>query len=73
MRAYVVAEDAGGAGRGLVKAEQRVDQRALAGAVRPQQADGPPGELGVQFLQDGAVAEADFKAIQLDNGVHSPI
>ena len=32
-----------------------------------------PGELGLQFLQDGAVAEADFQAIQFDDGVHSPI
>ena len=35
-----LAEDARGAGRGLVKAEQRVDQRGLARAVRAQQADG---------------------------------
>ena len=45
----------------------------LAGAVGAQQADGSPRERGFQFLEDGAVAEADFQAIQFDYGVHSPI
>src|SRR5437764_63597 len=45
MGADVAAEDAGGAGAGRMKAEQRVDQGRLACAVRPQQADGSPGKL----------------------------
>jgi hypothetical protein len=73
VRAYVAPEDARGARRRLVKAQQRVDQRALAGSVGAQQADGSPRELGFQIFQDGAVAEADFQAIQFYDGVHSLI
>ena len=73
VRADVLAEDARGSGSRLVEAEQRVDQRALARSVRPQQADGAPGQGSLEFFQDGAVAEAHFKSIQFYDGVHSPI
>ena len=45
--ADVLAEDVGGAGRRRMKAEQRVNQRGLAGAVRPEQADRASAQFAV--------------------------
>ena len=70
MGADVVAENARGAGGGLVESEQRIEQRRFARAVGPQQADGAAGQRGFQLLQNGARAEAHFQAVQLDYGVH---
>ena len=56
---------------GLVKAQERIQQRGLPCPIRPQQPDGPPAERGLQLLQDGAVAEPYFEGIEFDNrGVH---
>jgi hypothetical protein len=73
VRADVAPEDARGSRERLVEAEQGIDPRRLARAVRPQPADGLSGKRGLQLFQDGAIAEADFQTIQFDNGVHSPI
>ena len=49
-RPDVVAEDPGRPRAGRVEAEQGVEQRGLAGAVRAQQADAAAGQGGVQTL-----------------------
>ncbi len=70
VRADVAAQDAGGAGRRLVEAQQRVDQGGFPGAVGAQQADGAAGERGLQLLEDDALAEAHLQAVELDYRVH---
>jgi hypothetical protein len=73
MRADVAPEDARGSRSRLVKAQQRVDEGGFARSVRPQQADGAPGERGFQAIQDDTFAEANFEAVQFDDRVHESI
>ena len=68
--ADVFAEDAGGAGGGLVEAEQGVDERRLSGAVGAKQADGAAGERAIQFFENGSLAEADFEIVEFDYGLY---
>ena len=55
---------------GVIEPEQRIDQGRLAGAVRPQKADGSPRERAVQALEDGAVAEPHLQIIQFYDWRH---
>ena len=71
VRADVLPEYPRGSRRGLVEAQQRVQQRRLASPVGTQQADGLPGERSVQLLEDGPLTEAHLQVVQLDDRVHS--
>ena len=52
---------------GCVKAEQRMNQSRLAGAIRPQQTNRAAAQLSVQFAQDWPATERDRKTLQINN------
>jgi hypothetical protein len=70
IHADVLAENAGRSARGRVEAEERVDKGRLAGAVRPEEPDRPPGQRRVQILQNGPAAEMDAETLEVDEWFH---
>src|SRR3982750_3151443 len=54
----------------LHESEQRFDHRALAGAVRAEQADGAGRELGRDVAERPLPAIADTNAVKGHNGRH---
>ena len=64
----VHVEQAGGSRGWLVEAEQGVQERRLAGAVRPQQTDRPAREGASQLVQDLVPAESDAQTVEVDHG-----
>ena len=67
----VEAEHAQMALRRRNEAEQALEHRALAGAVRAEEADGAFGKRGADVAQNGLRAVHDGHVIQLDDGAHA--
>ena len=62
----VVAKHSRRARRGFVEAEEGIDQRRFAGAIRTQQSDGSPAQRSRKPAQDIAVAKANRKTLQFN-------
>src|SRR6185503_20522507 len=63
----VVAEDLCGAAGGLMKSEQRVNQRGLAGSVGTEQTDSFTTQIAAQVFQNLPAAERYAETVQVDN------
>src|SRR5262249_19066367 len=66
----VAPEDSRRARSRFVKSEQSVNQRRLARAVRPEQADAAAPQRALDVVKDAPPAEFDSQSVQFNDWVH---
>src|ERR1700733_15025287 len=66
--AHVIPQHASRSGGRRVEAEKGIDERRFTGAVGTQQANRAPPQRASQVLQNVALAKANRKALQFDDG-----